>query len=328
MPFARLYDRYHVYYRYLVLAAWFFYLFSPLFFVLRIFIHSYPENFLPFYKEIFSIVTNNPSYIALPFIILFIGMIYFYPKHGANKDKIIFKIILLSALISQLSITYLENIELSHYPNYLFSTTGLPIDILITKNKLDVYLIIFIFLLIKTRQFKHLSSRTKKYLVQINWLNYSQIVTAIIIISGLALHLITIPKEIFYFRQDYNYKNRNYGSEYFYIQALVNSVPKYSNVILPPKVYDWPLLSNHLVVRYFLFPRTLISGNYLKLNITRKQFNTAYFVESNSFRTQQPWPKINNQDKVIFFDYKDPISYQQLDTIADLGTAKIYKIIF
>src|SRR3990170_2329783 len=76
-----------------------------------------------------------------------------------------------------------------------------------------------------------------------------------------------------------------------------------------------PAIGNQPVLRYFLFPRTLISGALLDNQEFAQQIGIAYFVEIDPLSHLTHWPKIDERNKTIIFDERTEIKYKTIETV-------------
>ncbi len=119
-----------------------------------------------------------------------------------------------------------------------------------------------------------------------------------------------------------------FGPQFNYIKALEKLTPNTACVIHPPKNLEWITIGNQPVVRYFLFPRTLISGATLSGQEKGGNCPEYYFAQINAGEGGTNWPTINTRDRDIVFDGKTRLKYTSLETIGNSEGISVYSTRF
>jgi hypothetical protein len=118
------------------------------------------------------------------------------------------------------------------------------------------------------------------------------------------------------------------GVHYKYIIRLEKNSPTDAAIIHPPQGEKWPAIGNQPVLRYFLYPRTLISGALFNNQDFARQFETAYFVEIDPWSDSTHWPKIDTENKVVIFDEQTEIKYKKIEVVFKSDDGSVYKVYF
>lgn len=118
-----------------------------------------------------------------------------------------------------------------------------------------------------------------------------------------------------------------YGSQFVYIKAL-ESTPKNVVVVHPPRSVKWPSIGNQAVIRYFLFPRTLVDGKLMSGQEYARQFNEIYFVEVDKDSPETRWPIILSESEEIIFDEENPIKFSKMERYSQINGIDIYSVHF
>ena len=98
--------------------------------------------------------------------------------------------------------------------------------------------------------------------------------------------------------------------------------PVNANIVLPPQGIDWPALSNPPVVRYFLYPRNLISAKVVTNNLF-DELGTLYFVLINDTDIKN-WPLLDKEKKTVIF-HELKLDCSEVELLAD-DSLEVYKI--
>jgi hypothetical protein len=227
----------------------------------------------------------------------------------------------------------LLNREYNNYPNYLYERYGLTLSQLefmsfVAALELLTFLTIFTYGL-KTKVGKIGRTPVLKRQAKESGTERASFFLAII---GL------VSMIIFSIRPFFNWPvmlseaqggfERKVGVHYKYIKSLAIHVPKDETIIHPPQGNKWPAIGNQPVIRYFLFPRRLVSGALMENQEFAESMNTAYFTEMDVDIDLTHWPEINAKNKFVIFDEKTEIYYQKMDVYFEEGEIVIYKINF
>jgi len=105
-------------------------------------------------------------------------------------------------------------------------------------------------------------------------------------------------------------------------------VPKNEKFIHPPQGSKWAFIGNQPTIRYFLFPRILISGAKITSRQYAENIGSAYFIEVAGDGKREIWPRIDTSIKSVSFNESTLIFYRELKIISNENQFKIYKIYF
>ena len=291
--------------------AWLLFLFSPLIGVAQAFC-IFNKSCHSLNLRIFSLF--QIAIILTLFIFIMTILLLWYRNYSSEKPldrKHIFSLIFIEAtsILYGLFIRYLLSLEVIKYANYLYSNFGLKPSILNIVLLIDVvvFCVVTSFLVV-TFQFRIKGGGNKIY--------YQSNTTSLAIYLGL---FILLAQSLFPFLQVpelYATVNQTYeqrlGNEFVYVEALMDESRKNSVVILPPQSSQWPLIGNQPTVRYFLFPRTLISGALITSQKFAINIQGAYFVDIPANNNAPAWPQIDKRKKIIIFDLQNSLSYKNI----------------
>lgn len=316
-----------------LILAWFFYAISPLVEMVRykFYFWFFSENnyFLLLLK------IGIKVYLWVFLVINLLIMIVWYKNiikanYLKSKHYITLVLVALMTILLEIFIRIVLFVDQSHYPNYIFSTYGIKSDflnIMSVVNYLFVAIIVAILVSIYERKIKTVVKKEEGvHDKKINLLNINTIINifSIVVLSFMSVYpFVSIP--IFFSESRQTYDQR-IGREYIYIEALVKLTPVDSVVIHPPQSVEWPLFGNQPINRYFLFPRTLISGKLVNSPEYLDKFNEVYFVLVDQTDMSPVWPQIINNKKKIIFDMYNEVSFSKIELIGQFSDKKVYKL--
>ncbi len=268
----------------------------------------------------FTYKVYGPIFLSLSLVIIVVWVKRFIDGKVARGCATAVAVVALTSAIFNFIAEWLLDFDIRYYPNYLYSTYGVrPEDLkfISTANYI-------IFGLVVGLLFVGINRILKKGATSV-WTTDANIILTtlgLVILLFLSLYpfsnirtLLRIPKE------DYKVK---IGWRYVYIEGLSTVVPEDAKIIHPPQGSKWPEIGNQPIIRFFLFPRTLISGALINDQAFVEEIGEAYFPNI----TDPPWPEINEVNKTITFNEKDKFLYGELETISDKDEIVIYKIKF
>lgn len=206
-------------------------------------------------------------------------------------------ILLLGAIFFIVLSVYLLFLEKNNFPNYVYSTYGLkPTDLLL--------LLFLSLLLVAIYSFKIGYLHTVS-VFHVSQLNIFAIPFLILLLTAVyasrnAYGMVLAPQPTY---EDL------FDKEYKYLNAMVNAIPSDCPIIHPPKSSKWPSLSNQPFIRYFLYPKMLISGDLAHQPMLSSMGSTYCFAAVNS-DDPSSWPAINLTDRLINFS-SDEFSFDQ-----------------
>ena len=248
-----------------------------------------------------------------------------------SRHKIV--MVMASALsVVFLSISgYLINLEENNYPNYLYQHYGLTPDIL--KFMSFVCLLqLMLFMIISLLGATAAGKTSKKLKTKKKDLGFYVKAPLVISVTGLAIMLIfsialPINSRFLWDESRMGWEGR-FGIHYKYLDALQGNVPESATVIHPPQGDKWPAIGNQPVVRYFLFPRKLVSGALINNNSVAEEIGMAYFVEIDPNSETTKWPIILSETKEVILDEENKIKYRLLEVVSDDKSVKVFRINF
>lgn len=316
-----------------LIFAWILYVLSPL---VEMFRYKYQFWFFSA-NEQFSMLlkAGTKAYLWIFLVFNLLIMLMWYKNLvKVNYLKInhylTLAIIALMTVFYEIAIRVLLFVNQSHYPNYVFSVYGIKPEFLRIMSVINyVFLAIIVALFFsvyesKIKKSKNLGKKISNNTVSL--LNRNTIINVfsfIVLISMSIYPIVSIPDLIKESGQVYNVR---IGKEYVYIEALSKLTPTDSFVIHPPQSNEWPLFGNQPIDRYFLFPRTLISGNLVDSNEFLERFGPVYFVLVTETANSPEWPKINQKEKQIVFDMHNIVRYINLVEVGVFSDKHVYKL--
>ena len=322
----------HYIYSPLVLTIlWVVFLLSPL---LSIFRRYYVVN-SKFFN--FHITGLSTIFLVFPIVVSFVVFIILVLWFKRSIDKkitepqkktmIFFSVSSLIFLIVARSLIIWEQ---GNYPNFLYQHLGLTIfqmELMSFVTALELFL--FFFLVVFTQSFGKPKQEQKEIIKdQAGNEKYSSFLA----LAGLSILMIL---SIFTFvGWTYVYKGPKKGFEsvlgvqYKYVYLLATHTPPDVKIIHPPQGEKWPATGNQPVLRYFLFPRTLISGALLNNQEFAQEIGSTYFVEIDPLSNITSWPKIDEKEKTIIFDQSTKIEYKVLEIVFKSVEGTVYKLDF
>lgn len=304
--------------------SWIIYLLSLSFGILRLHYYLSPSSkFLHFIGLVASVFWHlRVIFLILFFIILVLEFVRSINKGNKTHDGLFLVITAILCFISFLVASKLLSIRTANYPNYLYVKYGLISEDVMNISDISALTLVSIvsFLAFVKRGVLYSLRKFKKETVNIE---------IIFSILGLLILIWFAISPIIHFKNYINYAKNDYEyifEDYKYIYQLSILTPKDSKIIVPVQSMTWPAIGNPLIVRYFLYPRTIVSSSY----ITDKNLSTikkAYFIEIERGDTEKHWPKINFKEKTIIFD-KNNISYKSLTLFLAEKGMNIYLVEF
>lgn len=229
---------------------------------------------------------------------------------------------------------YLLVLEEKNYPNYVYEHFGIivsQLELMFFVNALQITFFIFVYSFsLSSTANKKINKGLQKYKKSVsvnkigNSIYFMLMGISILIVNsfGSFLHIPTM------IRQELGGFESRVGPHYKYIKAIIDNVPESSNVIHPPQGSKWPAIGNQPILRYFLFPRVLISGALLNNYEIASKIDMAYFVLIDPEFKDTRWPDIDSLNKNIVFDEINEVNYSELIELNTNSTVKVYKVIF
>lgn len=302
-----------------VFILWILLALSPLLGVMRYALLNSEVNAVSLVKILSAMQVVYPFIVFILFSALSIRLLM---ADSTTQMKKLFSLI----VISILSLTYAVGLDLliawgmSKYTNFLYSQYGLqPSSLVLLQILFSVIFVAYaaaVSILQRKDLTKFISHTPEKVMLYITMFG-------LFLLAVQSLYPFTrLPTLIEERNQGYR---ESIGNDYVYVQSLQTETPEDSIVILPPQGGKWPVIGNQPLIRYFLFPRTLINGISLVSEVTEGNITEAYFVILPGDASRPNWPIINTEEKVVVFDEVNALPYE---TIEKLDNEEIYKIIF
>jgi len=249
--------------------------------------------------------------------------------HLINKKhyySLVFVIIL--AVINEITVRSILYLDIKYYGNYIYSNFGiLPSQLQLSSivNYLAISIIIAFFISIFEINNKKSKNTHKRINVRFNKTILVEVFAFLTIV-----YLSTYPFLNFsvIIKDAYQNYSQRIGSDYVYIDSLVKLVPENGVIIHPPQSSEWPLVGNQPVIRYFLYPRILVSGKLINTQKFADRFSSAYFVLIDKTHYAPGWPLINFDKKEISFDINNSVNYLNIEKIGEYLGKIVYKIKF
>jgi len=228
---------------------------------------------------------------------------------------------------------YLINLEFKFYPNYLYQHYGITIAQLklmsfIAALQIMIFLAFLVYRSTYDKAKKLLSYNPGNKKGEVDTLNNASffvslvgILSLFILSGGTLLNWNVLMSES---KEGYEGK---VGIDYKYIKLIVDNTSSDVMVIHPPQGDKWPAIGNQPVLRYFLYPRTLVSGTLVEDQKYVENIDGSYFVLIDPNGNRE-WPVINFEKKSIAFNESSFVNYKSLDMIFSNEVSKIYKIKF
>lgn len=279
-----------------------------------------------------TILYYTPYIIAtLVFLIFIIWYTGYLPKNVSKQHSNLLWLSTTLNLIFLLSAFIVINIEYQNYPNYIFEHYGISvsqIEYLTLISGLQITSVAGVFLLGLNK--KNVNNKHRDLKVPIKE-NIDKISITFVVI-GISIFVLlsarTFIKLPYYIKESrVNYESK-IGPYYKYLDLLAKYTPTDIVVIHPPQSEKWHEIGSQPIIRYFLFPRILVSGALFTNQKFTLNFDTAYFIEIDANIPNKRWPLIDVKNKVIIFDEKNEISYKQLEIDSEHQGIRIYKINF
>ena len=277
-------------------------------------------------------------------VVLFIQLIWlgeFMRGRIKKLHKKPFILISIMSLIFVIIIQKMFNLQYLNYPNYIYSKYGITIIQLQFMNfvaLLELMLFITIYLFNvggRTSTNLNIPVSNVKFLGNNNMFNGKITFEKVsVLISTLSIFgLFVLSTSVFLdwtklsstSREGYEAK---VGKDYKYIELISTKTSKDVKIIHPPQGNTWPAIGNQPLIRYFLYPRILISGALIDNNEITQEIGEAYFIEINSDNNLTHWPLLETEKMSVTFNETYSVKYEKLDVIFMSDYNTIYKITF
>lgn len=270
------------------------------------------------------------SHLVIPLAIIFpILLFYRVTKNTRNfhHNKNYFTEFSTSLILFFTTI-YLMKMEMTTYNNYIYFNFGIKYqDIQVITISSAISSLIFLLPII-VRENKYLSINISK---KIDEFELSVKNSLLLAFSMAAIYLLIFPSllnliEKFHQIDIYNQNKTTYGNLNEYINIAEKFIGTNNILVHPPQGSDFPYIGNQPVIRYYLFPRILISGGYRDSTVYKK-YDKYFFIESTGTGGTK-WPINNVTDREISFDQKEYQKYKTLTLISSESGHFVYEITF
>lgn len=277
---------------------------------------------------IYKILLFGVWHVSTIFMVIFLATLVFWVKRYFRKglpirnSRSLFVVGLVS-LITLFASNELLKLEKINYSNYLYSNFG------VTRIKIEsVYnLSIFVILLIVgCTLYKH---RHRKIDIFLDITNRHTAKNKIALFSLVILFLYALMP-LFKWKNYFSYSNASYEMMFEDYQSIINlqHVPEKAKIILPVQSSKWPAISNPPIVRYFLYPRVLVSSLYITDQEKAKEIGEAYFIALKAEGGDKTWPVIIMEDEKIVFKEGTTLTYKEMVPFVTKGEQVVYYILF
>lgn len=255
------------------------------------------------------------------------------PNYLKTKHYFALGSIAFLTIVYEVAIRIMLYIDYSHYPNYIFSIYGIKPEFLrlisiVNYVFLGIILGLFVAIYESKLNKKNIKAKDNESVNNVNKFNILTVINvlAIVILFSMSMYpFINLPILLKESKNDYK---KRIGNDYVYIDALVKLTPESSNIIHPPQSNSWPLIGNQPIIRFFLFPRVLISGRLIDNNNIVSNFKTSFFVVIDKTDSANDWPVIEKVRREIMFDGKNYVKYSNIIEIGEFSGKKVYRIEF
>jgi hypothetical protein len=302
-----------------LLLVWCIFLLTPIAGSLKFFYISRGSNQIDFVRKVLSAIEKS-WFIWI--ILLVISALSVFKNNAKKNTKFfgkILSIVGISSVVSLFASLQLIDKEIQNYPNFVYSTYGFKIGNLETVSTISVLVLGFVIF------FFYSSKDAKDKILSKSFLGSRRVIPFI----GLVIFSCQVVFPITRWREYIRYTSRSYEDKFnnfIYIEELEKNVPQHGTIILPKQDVIWPDISNPPVVRYFLFPRVLVSSE-IDEGWLKKEIKEAYFVQLVNEERALAWPILNSEEKKISFKDGEFVNYSELFLIEN-SKVNLYKIIF
>lgn len=246
-----------------------------------------------------------------PFIIYTSFVVYSYYYHYVNTYGLLFKITHKFAFLMIIVMGFLylsfNTLESLTYTNFVFSKFHIHPD------QLSVIFYIFLAEYTIGINFNSAKKNIQKGIVKLLKIETLIVPLVIFIFLNNIVGIVDKMKDdVFYMsthifsstEEKYEFK---LGKKFYnFTEFIINNTEKDSKILIPPfPAYPWPQSGNSVYMRYFLFPRTLVSGNEFSPVLDINQFDYVLIAwgetPSTSGEYTHGWPKFDVPAEYILF---------------------------
>jgi len=310
---------------------WLSFLLSPLLSVFRLYFVVKSDILNIHIVGLSTLFLYFPFFISSAVLIILIFWFRrFIDKKISETHKKTLRFLSISSVVFLVIARGLLVLEQKNYPNFLYEHFGLTVPQMeLMSFVAALELIVFLFMLLYNRSFKLTKQNRQGRATGLAIGEKSSLFLALVGLSGLMILSIYpfVSWARLYGEVKGGFESR-IGVHYKYMVFLAENSPPDVKIIHPPQGVKWPAIGNQPVLRYFLFPRTLISGALLDNQEFAQQIGIAYFVEIDPLSHLTHWPKIDERNKTIIFDERTEIKYKTIETVFKSDEGSVYLIYF
>lgn len=225
----------------------------------------------------------------IPWVLLMISFARFnslISTSSATNRRRYSKLESLLLLITFVVYTLLHYFNQYSHANYSYSLMGAPFDHVaqfawltlasLVLGPSSKYWVTF---------YKDLKNEKNAHKYNLKFSKLTQGVFLIIIFFQLISITLTLPNSV---KVKLN-PNAIFASKQQVVDELIK-LPSESVIVHPPQDSRWPALSNQIILRYYLFPRTLVSGEIEGLRDAPPLQSEFYLIQSRNPALNQTWP--------------------------------------
>lgn len=327
---------------YLLLFSWMVFFLSPLLGPIRLYFLQNPNQLNLGIPGVLSAMYYFPFLISM--VVLVVQLVWireFILGRLDSKHKVVFILISIMSVISIFIFQSLINLQFVNYPNYIYSNYGITLIQLQFYNFVSTLQIIlfftFLFIYYSSSKIKNSSLNVSKfemlgYIIPIGGKITLQKISNIVSLVALA-SLFTMSVSIFFdanklIKSSQEGYEGKVGKDYKYLDLLSRFTSRDSNIIHPPQGDFWPAIGNQPLIRYFLFPRVLVSGALILDDKIGLEIQDAYFIEIIGNNDRPNWPIIISDKKEIIFDNENIVKFEKLEIKYKSEDGVVYRILF
>lgn len=244
-----------------------------------------------------AFVLENAFFVGLMILSypLYLGLFYIVvKKYLLNSKNLIFIIVFAGLNIGLFIFSWiLQILERLYYPNYIYSSIHIYIPYLAVFSYLEIMIIAFstyVFVQKKLKKDTGFITSFSKFL-----LDPYKIVSLLLLVVICKVVVVDLPGVIVNeLRQQSNAINMNIEFKFRTTDMpllaekgvfIRQNTPNDSTIVIPNQSGDYPDIGNQVLIRYFLFPRTLVSYSKLNdyINDTPSNYCRMYTLVSRSY---------------------------------------------
>lgn len=141
------------------------------------------------------------------------------------------------------------------------------------------------------------------------------IINIIKIVPGLGRNLLPVISNPFASSKEK--MEMSFGKQFYdYVDFVKANTPENSRILIPPQGFPWPQTGNAAYMRYFLYPRTLMSGKEFEpgVDLIKEKYDYVLIAWGESkdlqFGFTNGWPKFNVKAESVTYLSTNGKGYQ------------------